>query len=64
MVDFKVVFNKQKYDISFPLDNKVSALKTHIQTLTGVTPAMQKLMFKGKLAIILNENVFNTSEQM
>lgn len=46
-VDFKVVFNKKKYDVIFPLDDTISLLKNHIHTLTGVTPTMQKLMFKG-----------------
>ena len=35
MVDFKVVYNKQKLDVEFPLDETVAKLKTHIQTLTG-----------------------------
>lgn len=34
-IDFKVVFNKQKYDVTFPLDHTVAKLKIHIQTLTG-----------------------------
>lgn len=34
-VDFKVIYNKQKYDVSFPIDDSVSKLKTHIQELTG-----------------------------
>ncbi|KAJ8307777.1 hypothetical protein KUTeg_014670 [Tegillarca granosa] len=46
-IDFKVVYNKQKYDVTFPLDHTVAKLKIHIQTLTGVTPAMQKIMYKG-----------------
>lgn len=47
MVTFKVMFNKQKYDVTFDLDGTVSALKSHIQTITGVPSAMQKLMYKG-----------------
>ncbi|XP_002732133.2 ubiquitin domain-containing protein UBFD1-like, partial [Saccoglossus kowalevskii] len=46
-VDFKIVYNKRKYDITFELDNTVANLKQHIQTLTAVPPAMQKVMFKG-----------------
>lgn len=46
-VDFKVIFNKQKYDVNFPLDDTVAVLKQHIQSLTGVPPEMQKVMFKG-----------------
>lgn len=34
-VDFKVIFNKQKYDVTFPIDETVAKLKSHIQTLTG-----------------------------
>ena len=34
-VEFKVIFNKQKYDVTFPLDNTVLKLKDHVQTLTG-----------------------------
>ena len=30
-----MIFNKQKYDVTFPLDNTVLKLKDHIQTLTG-----------------------------
>jgi len=47
LVDFKVIYNKQKFDISFPFDDTVATLKQHIQVLTGVPPAMQKVMFKG-----------------
>lgn len=46
-VDFKVFFNKQKFDVTFALSKTVAVLKEHIQTLTGVPPAMQKVMFKG-----------------
>ncbi|XP_048249927.1 ubiquitin domain-containing protein UBFD1-like isoform X3 [Haliotis rufescens] len=46
-VEFKVIFNKQKYDVNFPLDSTASQLKAHVQSLTGVPAAMQKLMYKG-----------------
>ncbi|XP_077979697.1 ubiquitin domain-containing protein UBFD1-like [Glandiceps talaboti] len=46
-VDFKVVYNKKKHDVTFGLDETVATLKLHIQTITGVPPAMQKVMFKG-----------------
>ena len=35
MVDFKVIYNKVKHDVSFALDDTVANLKGHIQTLTG-----------------------------
>ncbi|XP_041363945.1 ubiquitin domain-containing protein UBFD1-like isoform X2 [Gigantopelta aegis] len=46
-IDFKIIYNKQKFDVNFPLDKTASQLKVHVQSLTGVPPAMQKLMFKG-----------------
>ncbi|KAI8494966.1 ubiquitin domain-containing protein UBFD1-like isoform X1 [Branchiostoma floridae x Branchiostoma belcheri] len=46
-IDFKVMWNKKKYDITFPLDDTVEMLKKHIHSLTGIPPAMQKLMYKG-----------------
>ena len=33
-VDFKVIFNKQKYDVSFPLDDTVTQLKNHLEKIT------------------------------
>lgn len=47
VIEFKVVFNKQKYDVCFPLDETVASLKKHMETLTGVPPSMQKVMYKG-----------------
>ncbi|KAG8185738.1 hypothetical protein JTE90_000724 [Oedothorax gibbosus] len=47
LVDFKVIFNKKKHDICFPLDDTVLALKKHFETLIGVPVSMQKVMFKG-----------------
>ena len=32
-VDFKVIYNKKKYDITFPLDGDVGALKAHLQVI-------------------------------
>ncbi|KAL5473155.1 hypothetical protein EMCRGX_G027603 [Ephydatia muelleri] len=46
-VSFKVVWKKQSYDITFNPDEKASKLKEHLQTLTGIPPAMMKLMYKG-----------------
>jgi hypothetical protein len=34
-VEFKVIYNKMKYDVVFPLDETVSSLKMHIETITG-----------------------------
>jgi len=47
MVDFKVVFNKKKYDMTFGLDDTVGALKVHLQDIISVPSAMQKIMIKG-----------------
>ncbi|XP_072022255.1 ubiquitin domain-containing protein UBFD1-like [Amphiura filiformis] len=43
----KVMYNKKRHDVEFDLDGTVSGLKAHIETITGVPQAMQKLMFKG-----------------
>ncbi|KAE8740118.1 hypothetical protein FOCC_FOCC014378 [Frankliniella occidentalis] len=46
-VDFKVIFSKSKYDITFPLDDTVAQLKEHLEMITGVPRTTQKLMIKG-----------------
>lgn len=35
-VDFKVIFNKQKYDVTFPVNNTIAKLKSHVESLTGM----------------------------
>lgn len=49
MVEFTIIYNKQKYEVKFPLDESVDALKNHIEKLTDVPAAMQKIMFKGRM---------------
>lgn len=34
-IDFKVVWKKNTYDVSFPLDHQIDQLKEHINTLCG-----------------------------
>lgn len=46
-VDFKVIYNKKKYDISFPVEETVGCLKAYLQTVIQIPPAMMKVMFKG-----------------
>lgn len=46
-VDFKVIYNKQKISVNFPIDGTVADLKTHLQKIISVPQAMQKVMFKG-----------------
>jgi hypothetical protein len=46
-VDFKVIYNKKKFDVSFAVDSDVGALKSHLQSLIGIPPAMMKVMIKG-----------------
>ena len=46
-VDFKVVYNKKKYDITFGLDDTVGALKVHLANIIDVPSTMQKIMIKG-----------------
>ncbi|XP_015593939.1 ubiquitin domain-containing protein UBFD1 [Cephus cinctus] len=46
-IDFKVIYNKQKIDISFALDGTIGELKAHLQNIISVPQAMQKVMIKG-----------------
>ncbi|XP_072838899.2 ubiquitin domain-containing protein UBFD1 [Pogona vitticeps] len=49
LVELKVIWNKNKYDLKFPLDSTGADLKQKIHSLTGLPPAMQKVMYKGLL---------------
>ncbi|XP_042561709.1 ubiquitin domain-containing protein UBFD1 [Clupea harengus] len=49
MVELKIIWNKNKYDLKIPLDGTGAKLKERIHTLTGLPPAMQKVMYKGLL---------------
>ncbi|XP_041813392.1 ubiquitin domain-containing protein UBFD1 isoform X2 [Chelmon rostratus] len=49
MVDLKIIWNKNKYDLKIPVDNTGAKLKESIYSLTGLPPAMQKVMYKGLL---------------
>lgn len=49
MVDLKIIWNKTKYDLKIPVDSTGSKLKERIHSLTGLPPAMQKVMYKGLL---------------
>jgi len=46
-IEFKVVFNKKKFDISFDSNETIGALKSHLQDIIGVPSTMQKIMIKG-----------------
>lgn len=46
-VPLVIIFNKKKHDVSLALSAKMIALRQEIQRLTGVPPAMQKLIYKG-----------------
>ncbi|KAM9744807.1 ubiquitin domain-containing protein UBFD1 [Menidia menidia] len=48
-VDLKIIWNKNKYDLKIPLDSTGAKLKERIHSLTGLPPAMQKVMYKGLL---------------
>ncbi|XP_043945233.1 ubiquitin domain-containing protein UBFD1 [Protopterus annectens] len=47
LVDLKIIWNKNKYDVKLPLDSTGTNLKEKIHALTGLPPAMQKVMYKG-----------------
>ncbi|XP_034568032.1 ubiquitin domain-containing protein UBFD1 [Notolabrus celidotus] len=49
MVDVKIIWNKKKYDLKIPIDDTGAKLKESIHSLTGLPPAMQKVMYKGLL---------------
>eukprot|EP01137_Pigoraptor_chileana_P017341 Opistho-2@75280 len=49
MVKFFVIYAKKKFEVEFALDKAVSELKAHLEPLSGVPQAMQKLMFKGMM---------------
>ena len=36
-VDFKVIYNKNKYDVNFLLDGTVGQLKQHLQDIIGIS---------------------------
>jgi len=42
-----VIYNKKKYDITFPYDSDVGELKFSLQKIIGIPPAMMKVMVKG-----------------
>ncbi|KAM9784941.1 ubiquitin domain-containing protein UBFD1 [Syngnathus typhle] len=46
-VDLKIIWNKIKYDLKIGLDSTGAKLKEKIHSLTGLPPAMQKVMYKG-----------------
>uniref|UniRef100_A0A023FRM2 Putative ubiquitin-specific protease n=1 Tax=Amblyomma cajennense TaxID=34607 RepID=A0A023FRM2_AMBCJ len=47
VVPLVVMYNKRRYDVKVALSAKMAALKEELQRLTGVPPAMQKLIYKG-----------------
>ena len=49
-IDFKVIYNKKKYDISVSPDTDIGALKTHLHPIIDIPPAMMKV-----ISIILKE---------
>lgn len=46
-VSFTLNFKREKYDITWPWDDKIASLRAHIAQLTGVPVELQKLMVKG-----------------
>lgn len=46
-VRFTLNFKREKYEITWPLDDKIASLREQIAKLTGVPIEMQKLMVKG-----------------
>ncbi|KAJ3404302.1 hypothetical protein HDV05_007237 [Chytridiales sp. JEL 0842] len=46
---FKVAHKSTVYDIEMPGNATVADLKSHLENLTTISPALQKLLFKGVL---------------
>ena len=57
-IDFKVIYNKKKYDVTLPLDTDIGALKTHLHPIIDIPPAMMKVT-KLKLNTLQMIKVFN-----
>ena len=51
-IDFKVIYNKKKYDVTLPLDTDIGALKTHLHPIIDIPPAMMKVRKPNALQII------------
>jgi len=49
VIEVKVVYNKNKYDVSAPANTTIADFKKQLQGLLGVPDSMQKLMYKGLL---------------
>lgn len=47
MIEFKVIFNKSKHDITFGWDQTVRELKLHLELIIGVVQNAQKILIKG-----------------
>lgn len=47
-VIFKVVFNKKKHDVSFPLDATIAQLKDHLHTIIGKMSVLFIYIYWGK----------------
>ena len=51
-VDFKIIYNKKKFDVTFPLDDTVTSLRKHVETLTGYIAYSYIYIFFPKYRII------------
>jgi hypothetical protein len=47
-ISFKVQYGKNSADLKRPAESTVGELKADVEKTLGISPAMQKLMFKGK----------------
>jgi uncharacterized protein YkvS len=52
-VEFKVVFNKKKYDVIFNLDSTIAQLKEHLHTIIGENSVIFEITLVEK--ILYNE---------
>ncbi len=54
-VDFRVVWKKINYDVTFPLDEKAIKLKEHIESLTGMQELLLRIINYLNVALFLQE---------
>ena len=54
MVEFTVIYSKQKHEVKFALDDTVDALKNHIEKLTG----NYKMLFIVQFHAVANSVIF------
>lgn len=61
-VDFRVVWKKNSYDVTFPLDEKAIKLKEHVETLTGKQYFILRILYLLEAWSFLDRNTASNDE--